>query len=214
MGVVLSAGGSLQWFRNQFCRDLMDEAKIKEVEAYDLIFEGFQSIPVGAEGLIFLPYLTGERHPHSDPYARAAWIGLSVRHTRNHLARAAVEGATFAMRDCLEVMRGLGIKTRQIRLGGGGAKQALWRRMQANVYGQTVAQTNADEGPAFGVALLAMVGTGAYRTVPEACAAAIRVTEELQPEQETQDRYEKLYGEYRRLYPLLLETFQRLGSVQ
>lgn len=211
MGVVLSAGGSLQWFRNQFCRDLMDEAKIKGVEAYDLIFEGFQPIPIGAEGLIFLPYLTGERHPHSDPNARGAWIGLTVRHTRNHLARAVAEGATFAMRDCLEVMRGLGIKARQIRLGGGGAKQASWRRMQANVYGQAVAQTNADEGPAFGVALLAMVGTGAYRSVPEACAAAIRVTEELQPEREIQDRYEKPYGEYRRLYPLLAETFGRLN---
>jgi xylulokinase len=214
MGVVLSAGGSLQWFRNQFCRDLMDEAKIKGVEAYDLIFEGFQSIPIGAEGLIFLPYLTGERHPHSDPNARGAWIGLTVRHTRNHLARAVAEGATFAMRDCLEVMRELGIKARQIRLGGGGAKQALWRRMQANIYGQAVAQTNADEGPAFGVALLAMVGTGAYRNVPEACSAAIRVTEELEPEKEHQARYDQLYGEYRRLYPLLAETFQRCGDAQ
>ncbi len=212
MGVVLSAGGSLQWFRNQLCQDLRDQAAREGVDAYDLLFEGIKQSSLGAEGLRFLPYLTGERHPYSDPYARGAWVGLTVRHTRNHLARAVVEGITFALRDCLEVMRGLGVEARQVRLSGGGARHPYWRQMQANIFGQTVAQINAQEGPAFGVALLAMAGTGAYQSVPEACAATIRVTEELQPQQLEMEQYQRAYHHYRRLYPLLAESFHQLAQ--
>jgi xylulokinase len=203
MGVVLSAGGSLQWFRNQLCADVMQEAKKKGCDPYELIMEGVEKIPAGAEGLLFAPYLTGERHPYSDPQARGSWVGLTVRHTRNHMARAVVEGITFAMRDCLEVMRGLGIQAEQIRLSGGGARSDYWRQLQADIYGQTVAQINAQEGPAFGVALLAMVGTGAYRSVPEACEATIRVTEERQPDSIQKQEYEAVYQRYRKLYPTL-----------
>jgi xylulokinase len=210
MGVVLSAGGSLQWFRNQLCSDLIEQAKLKKVDPYELITEALRQAPIGAEGLLFLPYLTGERHPYSDPHARGAWVGLTVRHTRNHLARAVVEGITFAMRDCLEVMRGLGVKARQIRLSGGGARSLFWRQLQADVYGQAVAQINAQEGPAYGVALLAMVGTGAYQSVPEACLATIRVTEELPPNPDAQRQYDPIYQEYHRLYSVLAETFHRL----
>lgn len=213
MGVVLSAGGSLQWFRNQFCADIVAQARQQKCDPYELIMQNMEKVPAGAEGLLFTPYLTGERHPYSDPQARGCWIGLTVRHTRYHLARAVVEGITFAMRDCLEVMRGLGVQARQIRLSGGGARSTFWRQMQADVYGQTVAQINAQEGPAFGVALLAMVGTGAYRNVPEACAATIKVTEEIQPVAEQQKKYEAVYGEYRKLYPLLAETNQRLSNL-
>lgn len=200
MGVVLSAGGSLQWFRNQFCGDLVAQARQKGVDPYDLLMSEVESVPSGCEGLLFAPYLTGERHPYSDPNARGAWVGLTVRHTRAHLARAVVEGITFAMRDCLEIMRTLGVHASQIRLSGGGARSAFWRQLQANIYGQTVAQINTQEGPALGVALLAMVGTGAYQAVPEACAATIRVTEEIQPVGSEVKRYQEIYDRYRHLY--------------
>jgi xylulokinase len=170
------------------------------VDPYELLMREVESVPAGSEGLLFAPYLTGERHPHSDPSARGAWIGLTVRHTRAHLARAVVEGITFAMRDCLEVMRSLGVKASQIRLSGGGARSGFWRQLQANIYGQTVAQINTQEGPALGVALLAMVGTGAYKNVPEACAASIRVIEEIQPVKSEVKTYQDIYDRYRLLY--------------
>jgi xylulokinase len=212
MGVVLAAGGSLQWLRNQLCLDEMKAARRQKTDPYELIVQQAAGVPAGAEGLFFLPYLTGERHPHSDPSAKGAWIGLTVRHTKAHLARAVIEGATFAMRDCLEVIRGLGVAARQIRLSGGGARSPFWRQLQADVYGQPVATINATEGPAFGVALLAMVGTGAYASVPEACAATIRVTEELQPDEEAKKRYDLLHAQYQRLYPALREEFRRMAE--
>ena len=213
MGVVLSAGGSLQWFRNQFCQAEIEDAKRRSIDPYELILQMLQSVPPGAEGLFFLPYLTGERHPYSDPYAKGAWIGLTVRHTRAHLARALLEGATFAMRDCLLVIRQLGVNATQIRLSGGGARSRFWRQLQADIYGQKVALINAQEGPAYGVALLAMVGTGAYKSVPEACAATIQVTEEMSPNEEGRKAYEKIHQEYQRLYPALKEGFERKGRL-
>jgi len=213
MGVVLSAGGSLQWFRNQFCQAEIEDAKRRSIDPYELILQMVQSVPPGAEGLFFLPYLTGERHPYSDPYAKGAWIGLTVRHTRAHLARALLEGATFAMRDCLLVIRQLGVNATQIRLSGGGARSRFWRQLQADIYGQKVALINAQEGPAYGVALLAMVGTGAYKSVPEACAATIQVTEEMSPNEEGRKVYEKIHQEYQRLYPALKEGFERMGRL-
>ena len=213
MGVVLSAGGSLQWFRNQFCQAEIEDAKRRSIDPYELILQMVQSVPPGAEGLFFLPYLTGERHPYSDPYAKGAWIGLTVRHTRAHLARALLEGATFAMRDCLLVIRQLGVNATQIRLSGGGARSRFWRQLQADIYGQKVALINAQEGPAYGAALLAMVGTGAYKSVPEACAATIQVTEEMSPNEEGRKVYEKIHQEYQRLYPALKEGFERMGRL-
>jgi xylulokinase len=203
MGVVLSAGGSLQWFRNQFCSDLVAQAKQKKCDPYELLIAEIETVPAGSEGLLFAPYLTGERHPYSDPTARGSFAGLTVRHTRAHLARAVVEGITFAMRDCLEVMRGLGVSASQIRLSGGGARSKFWRQLQANIYGQNVAQINTQEGPAYGVALLAMAGTGAYKNVPEACAASIKVTEEIAPQPAEVKRYQGIYEQYQKLYGAL-----------
>jgi xylulokinase len=213
MGVVLSAGGSLQWFRNQLCQTEMEEAKRRSVDPYELILQMVQTVPAGAEGLFFLPYLTGERHPYSDPFAKGAWIGLTVRHTRAHLARALLEGATFAMRDCLLIIRELGVSATQIRLSGGGARSPFWRQLQADIYGQKVALINAQEGPAYGVALLAMVGTGAYKSVPEACAATIQVTEELSPNEQGRRLYERIHSEYQLLYPALKEGFGRMAAM-
>jgi xylulokinase len=213
MGVVLAAGGSLQWYRNEFGHAERQAAAAANVDPYDLLIQQAATVGPGAEGLYFLPYLTGERHPHSDPHARGAWIGLSPRHTKAHCVRAIIEGVTFAMRDCLEIMRGLGVQARQIRVSGGGARSAFWRQLQADVYGQTTATINAVEGPAYGVALLAMVGTGAYASVPEACAAAIRETETLAPQAQVAARYEALFRQYQRFYPALAEEFQRVAAM-
>src|SRR4029079_7403251 len=128
----------------------------------------------GAEGLFFLPYMTGERTPHFDPDAKGAWIGLTVRHGRAHMIRSLLEGATFAMRDSLERIREMGVAIEQVRVSGGGGRNPLWRQIQADTYGHHVATLTSTEGPAFGAALLAQVGTGQFATVPEACDATIR----------------------------------------
>ena len=124
--------------------------------------------------MFFLPYMTGERTPHFDPDAKAAWIGLTVRHGRPHMIRSLLEGATFAMRDSLELIREMGVTIEQVRVSGGGARNPLWRQIQADIYGCDVHTLNSTEGPAFGVALLAQVGTGGFASVPEACDATIR----------------------------------------
>ena len=213
MGCVLSAGGSLQWFRNQLCQEEMRRAKRSGIDPYDLITDAAAATPVGSEGLLFLPYLTGERTPHADPTARACWIGLSLRHGKGHMARAVMEGATCAMRDTLEIIRSLQIPVRQIRLSGGGARSDFWRRMQANIYGQTVCTINAEEGPAYGVALLAAAGTGAYRNVAEACRATIRVVNKTKPTVAAKRKYDSVYSVFRGLYRSLRDDFGRIQKL-
>lgn len=212
MGCVLSAGGSLQWFRDQLCETAVTQAKRRKVDPYELITAQAASAPLGCEGLYFLPYLTGERTPHADPDARAAWIGLSLRHTRAHMARAVMEGATFAMRDCLEIMSEMNVPIREIRVSGGGARSEFWRRMQADVYGRKVVTINAEEGPAYGAALLAAAGTGAYKNVLEASSATIQVTTTTKPTPRARREYNKAYPEYGRLYESLKDNFQRIAA--
>src|SRR4029079_10150351 len=161
MGVMLSAGGSLQWYRNQFAQHEVAEAKRQGRDPYELLTDDAAMAPVGSEGLTFLPYLTGERTPHADPFARGAWVGLSLRHGRAHLARSVIEGATYAMRDSLEIIQQMQVPVKEVRLSGGGARSRFWRQLQADVYGVKAVTTNSVEGPAYGVALLAAVGTGA-----------------------------------------------------
>ncbi|MDA1016620.1 MAG: xylulokinase [Planctomycetota bacterium] len=213
MGVVLSAGGSLQWYRNQLCEQEVAIAKSMGVDPYELVSAQAATAPVGSEGLYFLPYLTGERTPHTDPDARAAWIGLSLRHGRAHLARSVMEGATYAMRDCLEIIDGMSIPIREIRLSGGGARSDLWRRMQADIYGSKVVTINAAEGPAYGGALLAAAGTGAYKNVVEACSATIEVVSKTLPNAKAKKAYNKFYPEYGALYQSLRDNFGRIGRL-
>jgi len=214
MGVVLAAGGSLQWFRNTLCQDLVREAKRKKVDPYELITAAAAHVPPGSDGLYFLPYLTGERTPHADPSARAAWIGLSNMHTRAHMARAVMEGATYAMRDCLEIISGMGVPVREIRVAGGGAKSAFWRGLQADVYRKAVWTVSSEEGPAYGVALLAGVGTGVWKSVPEACDATIRTLKSSRPNRANVRLYDRLYPEYGRLYQSLKDDFARIAALQ
>ncbi|MEZ6061437.1 MAG: xylulokinase [Planctomycetaceae bacterium] len=213
MGCVLSAGGSLQWFRNQLCQEESAAAKKQKIDPYELITQLAASAPAGSEGLFFLPYLTGERTPHADPYARACWIGLSLRHGRAHMARSVMEGATFAMRDTLEIIRQMNIPVNEIRLSGGGARSEFWRQMQADIYGQPVITINAEEGPAYGVALLAAAGTGAYRNVAEACKATISVVSKTTAGAAAKKTYNAAYPVYGKLYQSLKNDFRSIQSL-
>jgi xylulokinase len=199
-GCMLSAGGSLQW-----CRDALWPGV-----GFDELMTEAASVRPGSDGLVFLPYLTGERCPHPDPSARGGWVGLTSRHTRGHLVRAVLEGVTFGMGQILDLVRGLGIPVDRVRLGGGGARSDLWRRMQADVYGCPVAMTDTEEGPAFGAALLAGVGAGVFADVEKACELAIHETAVFAPDDDAAARYTpaiKIYGE---LYGDLKARFAEL----
>ncbi len=213
MGVVLAAGGSFQWFRNELGKAEIDRAKAEGVDPYFLLTDEAATVGPGAEGLFFLPYLTGERTPHFDPHAKGGWIGLTVRHGRAHLIRSVLEGATYAMRDSLELIREMGQSLTQIRLSGGGARNPLWRQIQADIYGQDVVTINASEGPAFGVALLAQVGTGGFSSVAEACDATIQVVETTTTDREAKAYYDRAYAIYRDLYQDLRDSFQKISAL-
>jgi len=203
-GCMLCAGGSLQW-----CRDTLFPGM-----SYDQLIAEAAAVEPGSGGLVFLPYLTGERCPHPDPAARGGWIGLTSRHTRGHLLRAVIEGVTFGMGQVLDVVRGIGVEVSKVRLGGGGARSKFWRQMQADVYGAPVAMTNTEEGPAYGAALLAGVGAGVFESVEAACAAAVVETEVLEPGAEAVQMYGGVRGVYGQLYGDLKERFAALGEVE
>lgn len=213
MGVTLSAGGSLQWFRNQLCQQIVADAKKQGVDPYELLSKEAAAVPVGAEGLFFLPYLSGERTPHADPNARGCFIGLTLAHTRGHLARAVMEGVTYSLRDALEIIRGLDVPVKQIRASGGGSRSPFWRQIQADVFNQRVATINSEEGPAFGVALLAAVGCGEFKNIQEACAATVRVVQETKPEKAAAKFHDRAFPIYQHLYPSLKADFQAISKL-
>ncbi len=213
MGVVLAAGGSLQWFRNELGKAEMTLAKQRGEDPYFILTDEAALAGPGAEGLFFLPYLTGERTPHFDPDAKGAWVGLTVRHGRAHMIRSVMEGATFAMRDSLELIREMGVAIAQVRVSGGGARNALWRQIQADIYGCDVHTLNSAEGPAFGVALLAQVGTGAFKTVPEACDATIRSVDSTVVDERAKGSYDRAHAIYQKLYLDLRDSFKAIGRL-
>jgi xylulokinase len=210
---MLSAGGSLQWLRDTLWADQVAaarKAKKDPGELYPRLIEEAAQAPAGSECLTFLPYLTGERCPYPDPTARGAWVGLTVRHRRAHLIRSVIEGITFGMRDQVEIMRSRGVPVTEVRASGGGAASLFWRQMQADMYNAKLVTINTREGGALGVALLAAVGTGLYKSVPEACAAAIRVTETLKPDKATARIYNAMYPTYQSLYRSLRGEFGKM----
>ncbi len=188
-------------------------ARVQGVDPYVVLTEQAQEAESGSEGLFFLPYLSGERSPHFDPSAKGAWVGLTQRHGKPQLVRSILEGAAYAMKDCLELIREMGVEPSEIRVSGGGARSPLWRKIQAEVYGQDVCTLNSTEGPAFGAALLAHVGTGTFKTVPEACDATIKIIERTGRDPANQDLYSRSYPIYRELYIQLRETFERIDSL-
>ncbi len=213
MGVMLSAGGSLRWYRDAFAAEEKALAAKRGVDPYEIISEEAAKVPVGSEALVFLPYLTGERTPYPDPNARGAFVGLHLRHGKPHFARAIMEGVAYGLRDSLEILRAMGLPIQQVRASGGGARSALWRQIQADVFGCELVTINVDEGPAFGVALLAGVGAGLYPSVPQACQAAIRVVSTTEPNPANSKIYAGLYEVYRDLYPALKGEFQKISTI-
>jgi xylulokinase len=211
-GCMLSAGGSFQWFRNQLGQAEVALAKKKKVDPYELLIKEAQKAPAGSEGLLFLPYLTGERCPHPDPNARGGWIGLTARTTRAMMIRALLEGVTFGMRDALKIMQGMGIPIAQIRASGGGARSAFWRQLQADIYRAPIVMTNAAEGPAYGVALLAGVGTGVWSSVEEAAGVCIKHVIRVNPNKRATELYEKQFAIYDKLYGDLKERFGEMSA--
>jgi xylulokinase len=212
-GCMLSAGGSFQWFRNHLAVDEVLLAKKKKTDPYELLVALAKKSPAGSEGLFFLPYLTGERCPHPDPNARGGWIGLTARSTRGMMIRALLEGVTFGMRDMLEIMRAMDIPTTEIRASGGGARSDFWRHLQADIYKTPLVITNAAEGPAYGVALLAGVGTGVWKSVEEACRASISKTVKIAPAKKSSAMYDRHFAVYQKLYGDLAERFGDIAAL-
>ncbi|MBQ6675139.1 MAG: xylulokinase [Ruminococcus sp.] len=213
MGVTQGAGLSLKWFRDNFCNPEKETAKYMGVDEYYLMDKQAETVPVGAERLLYLPYLMGERTPHLDPNARGVFFGLSAMHTKKHMLRAVMEGVSYSLRDCVEVFREMDINVSDMMACGGGGSSPLWRSMLADLYNCPVKTASSKEGPALGVALLASVGAGIYSSVPEACKAVVAVDKTQQPDPAKVPEYEKFYKLYTEIYPALKEQFRRLGTL-
>jgi xylulokinase len=202
MGVMLSAAGSLQWYRDTLAPDMPFDALVAEAD----------EAPAGSEGLLFLPYLSGERTPHPDPLARGAWVGLTLRHRRAHLTRAVLEGVAFGLKDGFSLLREAGLgAVAQVRVSGGGARSALWRQILASVLGVELVTVAADEGAAYGAALLAGVGAGVWTDAAAACKG-VALGVPTVPDAAQQAAYDRLYAQYRTLYPALKPTFTGLAE--
>lgn len=198
MGVTLTAGGALSWFQETLCKKLGSRGN--PISLDELVAEAEQT-PPGAEGLRFLPYLAGERTPHLDAEARGVLAGLTLAHHRGHIVRSILEGVTFALRDSFELIDQLDVPIRQVRATGGGSKNPFWRQMQADIFGKPVSTMRADEGPAFGVALLAAVGVGHYKNIKQACAATIETAETTRPDAKRRKFYNAEFPQFQALYP-------------
>jgi xylulokinase len=212
MGVMLSAAGSFRWFRDALAQAEVADARARNIDVYDLLTAQAAGAPAGSEGLLFLPYLTGERTPYPDPDARGVYFGLTLRHTKAHMIRAVLEGVAYGLRDSLELMRALGLKIEQVRASGGGARSALWRQILADVFNSEIALLNIAEGAAYGAALLAGVGAEVYGSVGEGCERAIRVTDKIEPGSNAAI-YADYYPLYRGLYGALAPQFKKTSEV-
>jgi xylulokinase len=198
MGVTQAAGLSLRWFRDQF-----GATASGQLESYEKLTAEAAKAPPGCDGLLWAPYLMGERTPYLDATARAMLVGLTASHTRSHVIRAILEGVTFSLRDTLTIFQEIEVPVKAIRLGGGGARSALWRQIQADIYGQRVETVEAEEGAAYGAAILAAVGAKAWPSVDAACDAVVRVAGTTSPDSKASLVLEKAYASYRRIYPAM-----------
>lgn len=208
MGVTQAAGLSLRWFRDRF-GVAGDGTSVDD--PYDLLCMEAAGAPPGSDGVLWAPYLMGERTPHLDPEARGALIGLAANHTRAHVVRAILEGVAFSLRDTLTIFAEMQVPVDTIRLGGGGARSPLWRQIQADTYGQEVEILQAEEGAAYGAALLAGVGAGTWSSVDEACTRAVRVAARVEPDANSKALMDRRYAAFRALYPALRTVSQATG---
>lgn len=213
MGVTQGAGLSLKWFRDNFCTSEKETAKLMGVDEYYLMDKEAEKIPVGADRLLYLPYLMGERTPHLDPNARGMFFGLSAIHGKSHMLRAVLEGVAYSLRDCVEVFKEMNINVNDMMACGGGGTSPLWRQMLADLYACDVKTVASKEGPALGVGILALTGSGVYSSVQEACANIIKTDKVQAPINDNIPKYEKYYQLYREIYPAIKEQCQKLASL-
>ena len=202
MGVTQAAGLSLRWFR-----DRLGVLSKDGRDPYDILAEEASAAPAGSEGAFWVPYLMGERTPHLDPNARAALLGLTASHTRGHVIRAVMEGVAFSLKDTFTIFDEIKIPVTSIRLGGGGARSPLWRQIQADVYGREVEIVAAEEGAAYGAAILAGCGAGAWASVDEACDKVVSVASRIGANPAATRTMQQAYGTYRKIYPALRQVF-------
>lgn len=207
MGVMLSAASCLKWWV-----DNVNNLGSNNITFDELLKEAEKSEP-GGDGLIFLPYLMGERTPYSDPYAKGCFIGLNITHNRGHMTRAILEGVSFGLRDSLELIKELNIPVNEVRVSGGGAKSRLWRHILADIFNVRIDMINATEGPSFGAAIMAAVGYGLYKDVYEACSKLIKVTDSVYPTSQNVTKYNKAYQIYKNLYKTLKDTFKDISNI-
>ncbi|MDT8716186.1 xylulokinase [Clostridium sp. 19966] len=208
MGVMLSAASCLKWWVEQINKGLCGEDSAK---TFDFLLEEAAKSKVGANGVVYLPYLMGERTPHSDPHAKGTFVGMTMTTERGDMTRAILEGVCFGLRDSLEILRSLKVPIEEVRVSGGGSKSVLWRQILADVLNTKVALINSKEGPAYGAAILAAVGCGLFKTVDEACEKLIKVTNEVSPIPENVEKYNKVYEVFTKLYPSLKDSFKLLS---
>ena len=203
MGVTQAAGLSLRWFRDRFGAGGNAAESDDGRDPYDRLITEAAAVPPGSDGLLWAPYLMGERTPHLDPNARAALIGLTASHTRGHVVRSILEGVAFSLRDSFTLFSEMGVPVRNIRLGGGGARSPLWRQIQADVYGHEVEILEAEEGAAYGAAILAGVGAGLWSSVDNACDETVKVAQRVAPQPDIARNMNASYAGYRRMYPAI-----------
>jgi xylulokinase len=204
MGVTQGAGFSLQWFRNQMCAPGV---------GYDDLTSEAATAAAGSQGLFWLPYLMGERTPHLDATARGGWIGMTARHTRADLIRSLIEGVSYSQKDCLDIIEKLGVPISSVRVSGGGARSPFWRRLLADILGKPIVTLETQEGSAYGAALLTLVGTGEFASVPEVCRAAIREVETVEPDAGRASAYAERHSIYQSLYPALQPFYRSVATM-
>lgn len=212
MGVMLSAGGSLRWFRDVFGKDEIRLSKQENKDPYQLLIAQAEEAPAGSEGLIFLPYLSGERTPHNNPLARGVFFGISPRHQKGHFTRAILEGVGFGLLDSLQLIKGLGINSKEIVLSGGGARSEIWQRILTDIFGMPIVTTNSEEGAAFGAALLAGVGTGLYESARDAVSKTIKFERRMTPG-DNQRIYREYYPVFKSLYSSLRVEYEQINAL-
>lgn len=213
MGVTQAAGLSLKWFCNNFCQDEIETARLMGTNVYSLLDREAERSPIGSNRLLYLPYLMGERTPHLDPEARGVFFGLSSLHTKGDMLRAVFEGVAYSLRDCAQVLRGMGVSLLDMAACGGGGTSFVWRQMLADLFDCTVKTVVPKDGAALGAALLAAVGVNVYGSLQEACGAVIQTGVEQQPVAENTAAYEKYYALYTQLYPALKDSFKLLDKL-
>jgi len=213
MGVTQAAGLSLKWFRDNFCIEEKRTAELMRTDPYILMDKEAEKVDAGCNGLIYLPYLMGERTPHLDPNAKGVFFGLSAKHEKQDMIRSVMEGIVYSLKDCMEIIKEMGVDIKEVRASGGGGKSPLWRQMQADVFGTEITTINSDEGPALGVALLAGVGAGVYSDINQACDAIINVKTRQAADMARNQKYSKYYNVYKNLYSSLKNSFEEISSI-